>query len=170
MKPFEDVKASDLMQKQVVTLRDSAPISEAIETFEDERISGAPVTDPAGNTVGVLSAFDIAHTRHLQRARISNDSDKGEYDYGFYEEQAEEGFNEDAFSDKENYSPQLLGRDTVADWMNPKVIAVTPDTSVSEACTIMAQESIHRVLVMKGKEICGILSTFDVVRYIANAK
>jgi len=163
MKTLDEVTARDLMQPRVVTLRDSAPIEEALATFEDERISGAPVVDASDRPVGVLSAFDVAQTRHMQRARITGES--GEHDYGFYEETGED-FDAGAFSGKEDYSPTLLGKETVADWMTPRVISVEPDRGMRDVCRLMTHEGIHRVLVMQDGRLEGIVSTSDIVRAI----
>ena len=38
---------------------------------------------------------------------------------------------------KEDYSPDVLGRDLVREWMNPDVITVGLDTSLIELCRVM---------------------------------
>jgi CBS domain-containing protein len=153
------------MQTKVITLRDTSPIKWALQTFEEEHISGAPVVDAGGNVVGILSGYDIAQTRHLKESHITGEP--GEYDYS-YQMIDDDEFDESAFTGKEDYSPQLLGKDTAADWMNPRVISIGPDASLQEVCRIMATEGIHRVLVMNGTELHGIVSTLDVARYVAD--
>ncbi len=53
------VGVTDVMRRDVVTLRPDAPIGEAIELFEDRGISGAPVVDEDGEVRGVVSASDL---------------------------------------------------------------------------------------------------------------
>ncbi len=53
------------------------------------------------------------------------------------------------------------------DWMTPEVVSVGPDATLTEVCGVMAEESIHRVFVLKDKRIQGVVSTLDIVTYLA---
>ena len=52
--------------------------------------------------------------------------------------------------------------------MSEDVVAVAPGDSVRVACKRMSERRIHRVLVLEEGKLTGILSTFDVVRWIAD--
>jgi len=49
----------DIMTSDVFSLPSDAPIEQAIWSFSAKEISGAPVRDPRGNLVGVLSKSDL---------------------------------------------------------------------------------------------------------------
>jgi len=51
--------ASEIMMKDVVTLKEDTPVFEAVEIMLAHRISGAPVVDDEMNLVGVLSEKDV---------------------------------------------------------------------------------------------------------------
>lgn len=53
------LRVADLMQKEVQTIRDDAPVSEAIMLLADARVGALPVLDAERTLVGVLSATDI---------------------------------------------------------------------------------------------------------------
>jgi CBS domain-containing protein len=167
MSALTKVKARDLMQTKVITLPAGASIREAIETFEDERITGVPVVDSGGQVIGMLTARDVARAEHVHSGRI--DSERGDLTMASPREEAmeETPLGEDAFYSREDYSTEVLGEETVGDWMRPGSIAVTPETSLRDVCRTMMSEGIHRVLVLRGQRLEGIVTTTDVVRYLA---
>lgn len=161
------VKASEIMQKDVVTLDSQAPISEAVKIFEEYHITGAPVVDSTGRALGVLSLVDIARDDHVQSGRIQ--SERHEY---YLANPLEEEMDDSLFGDedifaKEDFSSSVIGEQRVEDWMTPKVISVDPSTNLKKVCELMASENIHRVLVTEESSVLGILSTFDIVRFLA---
>ena len=165
MKPMtllSEVKASDLMQGGLITLSADAPLGDAIRTFEENRISGAPVTDRTGKLVGVLSMSDVARTDHVRGGRIETER----ADYYLANPLDDEG--DTYMSEVEGYSPVTGGTETIRHWMNPAIISLRRDASLKEVCEIMARERVHRVLVAEDEVVFGIISTLDVVRFLAN--
>ena len=117
----------------------------------------------------MLTSSDIAKTVHLQDSRIGERP--GEYyftdpldDLG-----ADGSRCAEEFFGKEDYSPEILGSERIGDWMTPRVISVARSASLEEICRTMIVESIHRVLVVHNSKILGIITTFDVVRFLAGA-
>jgi CBS-domain-containing membrane protein len=82
------------------------------------------------------------------------------------DEQDDELAEEDLLSIEE-YGPASAEVPTVRDWMNPEVISVRPECTLPELCRVLAENRIHRVLVMAGGELQGIVTTSDVVRWLA---
>ncbi len=159
-----DVRARDLMQTRVITLSASASIEEAVETFETERISGAPVVDVAGNPIGVLSAFDIARSEHVRDGRIES----GHGRWYLADPLADEP-NYDVDFNHEGYNPATLAEATVSDWMTRELVTVGPEAKLTEICGKMTEHGIHRVLVVADRKLMGIVTSFDIVRYFARA-
>ena len=52
----------EFMAKQLITFRSDTPIETAMESFLENKISGAPVLDNQGKLVGVLSEKDCMRT------------------------------------------------------------------------------------------------------------
>ena len=52
----------EFMAKQLITFRSDTPIETAMESFLENKISGAPVLDDQGNLVGALSEKDCMRT------------------------------------------------------------------------------------------------------------
>ena len=67
---LETLLARDLMQTEVITLPENASIREAVQTFEECGIKGAPVVDITGKPIGVITSSDVARTGHLEGDRV----------------------------------------------------------------------------------------------------
>ena len=168
LESLRSVCARDVMQRDVVTLSAGAAISEAIETLEEYHITGAPVVDATGRPVGVLSVADIARGDHVRAGRL--EAERWEYYLASPLEEERDDVPEDHYIfDKEDFSDDVVGEKRVEDWMTPRVISVDPDLDLRSVCKLMVRESIHRVLVTEESSVLGIISTFDVVRYLAEA-
>ena len=61
----------------------------------------------------------------------------------------------------------MLAEHTVAEAMSRGVRSLRPEASVQAAAALMINAGIHRVLVMEGDRLCGIASTMDVTRAVA---
>lgn len=155
------LKARDLMKTDVARLDSGTPVDEAISLLEADHISGAPVVDAGGRLVGVLSLSDLA------RAKDAESEAPGSFRAEYYV--PVEGLDEEAddFALKDNYSPDALVSGTVAEWMSEDIVSVAPDDSLRVACKRMSERGIHRLLVIEKGSLVGILSSFDVVRWIA---
>lgn len=168
MTPLTEVRARDLMRTQVVTLSPDASIREAVATLQDDHLGGVPVVDGASKVVGFLSLADIARIEHLAGDRVAEERGERQLANPIGEALEEESIDDEEFAGREDYSPELLGRETVGDWMTRGVIDVPPDASLKEVCRVMVRESVHRVVVLDERErLAGIISTMDVVRYVA---
>ena len=168
MKQVAKLKALDVMQREVATLDAAAPIREAIETLEDLDITGAPVLDGEGKLVGMLTSRDVARAEHVRRGRL--EPEPGEFAMSEpTDEEPEPGASEDVFYDKDDFSPSVRGSETVGDWMNRKLVVVGPDASLKDVCRAMLSEHIHRVVVADDGRLKGVITSFDVVRLVAES-
>jgi CBS domain-containing protein len=61
----------------------------------------------------------------------------------------------------------LAGR-TVSEAMTRTVLSLPPDAEVSAAADFMRRAGIHRVLVMDGRRLAGIVSAMDIARAVAD--
>jgi CBS domain-containing protein len=166
MKDLSRVTARQLMRSPVIVLPEDATIEEAIGTFEDENVSGIPIVDDAGHAVGLLSEHDVARAEHLRKDRIQTGR---EWSFGATADAVTETMEEQESSilAREDYSPDMLARDTVRDWMTPRLVTAPPSTPIWDLCEVMRRESIHRVLIVQQRRLVGIVTSSDIVRWLA---
>jgi len=165
MNPLDKIQARSLMRTQVLKLTANMPIPRALELFEDHRISGAPVVDSSGRVLGVLSATDVTRAERLGRS-ASRAEAPALLLRGGDDESDDDRAEEDLLS-IEDYGPENASGPTVGDWMNPEVISVRPDTTLPELCRVLIDNGIHRVLVVERGDLQGIVTSSDVVRWVA---
>ena len=164
-----DALARDLMKKDVVRVEEATPLAEAVELLEDAGIGGVPVVDGMERLIGVFSLRDAARAGVAEGGRLGQrPGDNRLLDWG--DEPLEEGEPvAEEISDRDGYSSATTPAQTVREWMNPAVIYVAPHSSLKEVCKAMARERIHRVFVVEDKRLTGVISTLDVVEYLAQA-
>ena len=61
---------------------------------------------------------------------------------------------------------EMLASTRVKDICQPSVVAVPEEASPFEIAAVMVQRAVHRVLVMKGEKLIGLVSALDVVNAI----
>jgi CBS domain-containing protein len=154
---WAQVTARDLMRERVVTVADTAPLSEVERTLIDNGVSGAPVTNGAGRVVGIVSWRDVIE-RYVQ------DPDaRPRRGPGFFELSSEELADEDL----EAVELPEESEDTAADVMTSQVFSVPPDAGLAEVAAVMVKHGIHRVLVEEEGRFCGILGTLDILKALS---
>lgn len=137
------LRIRDLMTRDVCTVSPDTTLREALTLLSDRHVSGAPVVE-AYRVVGVFSASDIL-------AYLA-DRDDTPASLNFKQRRARATPLQDV---------------TVGDVMTRHVESLPPDCSIEEAATLMGRKQIHRVLVMMGDVLLGILSTSDVAKAVA---
>lgn len=171
------------MTTDVVTLSERTTLRGAIDILSKARISGAPVM--AGTVVvGVASRTDIL----AFEADAGDDPKRGSGGPQLGDERADEPqFDEenppgayflDSWGDPEaevwsaipgmqEADADRLDEHSVAEVMTRSILAVTPDTSIRDTARRMVEDRVHRLLVMEGDELRGVVSAMDVVRAVA---
>ena len=137
------LKLKDIMTRDVVSAAPDMTIRDAMLLLSERHVSGAPVVD-GGKVVGVFSATDL-----LAFLADLNDTTPS---LTFRRRRGRTAPLEDV---------------TVDEVMTRKVESLPPDCSVDEAAILMGEKQIHRVLVMQGDVLLGIVSTSDVARAVA---
>ena len=129
--------ASDVMSTKLITVTPSTSIMEFARTCTEDGISGAPVVQVDGTLVGVVSKTDIVN--HM------------------LDEDPRFGTVEDA--------PSWAEEREVQDIMQTDVLTVAPDTPVADIAERMAEDRIHRVLVLDRGKLVGIVTSIDLLAY-----
>ena len=125
-------------------------VRELAELLIENEISGAPVIDMQERVVGVVSKTDLLD-RCLHQSSDSSGSFMGTLAGGL---EIEVEFNADE-----------LG--TVEEFMSVDPVTVAPDDSVAKVARRMAEERIHRVVVVDDeRRVCGIVTSLDLLRAV----
>ncbi len=146
----------DVMSKDPITLKPTATLREAAITLADESVGGCPVVDDDGRIIGMLSEVDILDalkTQHKELRMLM----PPEITFGIsFVEIIKEREALAAFKEVESR--------LVKDIMTKEVHAVGPNDSVERAIRLMVQHKIHRIPVVQGDRLVGILTRGDVLR------
>ncbi|HNU82264.1 MAG TPA: CBS domain-containing protein [Thermoanaerobaculia bacterium] len=146
--------ARDVMNSEVLTVRDDMSVEEVAAQLADNEISGAPVEDREGRLVGVVSVTDIALAATSGGKLASDRSNPAFYVRGW----------EDRMEAEELAGLRLEGEGLlVREIMTPAVYSVPEDLPVSRVAETMIDSHIHRLLVTRGTQVVGIITTSDLL-------
>jgi len=146
------MNASDVMTRNILSVRPDAVIAEAIRLMLDNRISGLPVIDEGGQLVGILTEGDL-----LRRGETATERHRPRW--------LEILMGPGRLA--EEYV-RTHGR-RIAEVMTRNPVSVTPDTPLKEIVELMERHRIKRVPVLDGDAPVGILSRADLLRGLAGA-
>jgi len=141
------------MTQEVFTVKEDTPISEVGQILIEKHISGVPVLNPEKEMVGIVCESDIIdQTKRFHLPTVIN-----LMGYIVFLESGKK---------IEKELKKMSGL-TAADIMTQAVKTVTPETSLEEIATLMAENRVHSIPVLKGKDLVGIIGKKDIVRSLA---
>jgi len=144
------MRAADIMTKDVATVSPETRVEELCDLFRERKITGAPVVDAQGCLVGIVSKDDVVFRRRGGDSGPRQTPDiRSLFSSGFV------GFN--AGHD---------GPGTVGLIMSRTVISAPEDASVADLCRIMWEKRIHRIPIVRGAVLVGIISALDICRAV----
>jgi CBS domain-containing protein len=151
------LKAADIMKREVISVREDLSIADLVELLYDHRIGGVPVVDGAGALVGVVSATDV-----LLGDMVLGQAPAMETDYHTSPPMTPENW------EVMRIEPEDDRR--VRDLMSTGVITAQPETPIEELARIMHTHRIHRLIVIDGGRLAGIVTTMDILRAVMEKK
>ena len=188
------LRLRDIMTIDLVTLDPNLTIREAMETFASKRISGAPVVE-GGTVVGVVSATDLLQfaaslpgvpTQRDVGRDILDDVSGDDIDADRLPDDSPDEpaavFFTDLWDDAGATVVERMAIPATAEWNSLEehtvsdamtlapVHSLTPETFVTTAADYMRRERIHRVLVMTGQALVGLVTTSDITAAVADGK
>jgi CBS domain-containing membrane protein len=140
------LRLRDIMTRDVISATPDMTLRDAMELLSEGHVSGAPVVD-GRKVVGIFSATDL-----LAFMADVNDATPS------------------LIFRRRRGRPTPLEDVTVDEVMTRKVESLPPDCLVDEAATLMGAKQIHRLLVMQGDVMLGIVTTSDVAKAVAEHK
>jgi CBS domain-containing protein len=177
------VTLREIMTRDVATVPPEASVRDAIELLAGRHISGAPVV-VGERVVGVVSTTDLlgfaaalpgVPADHTDQLELGDSEPAMEWEDGadppsayFSELWSDAGAElEERFQETASAEWDPLVEHTVAEVMTRHVCSLPPGATVVAAAEYMARAGVHRVLVMDGARLVGIVSTHDIVRAVA---
>jgi CBS domain-containing protein len=143
--PNNLVLARDLMQREVVTVREDVPLADLADLLQQSRIHGAPVIGADGRLVGFVSQEDVL--------------------FGTMSGPPQ---GEDGDPDPKAGSAGYVTR--VNDIMTAPPVTATEETEVRDLCRLMWRLRLHHVPIVEDGKLTGIVSSMDLCRAIAEGK
>jgi acetoin utilization protein AcuB len=123
------------MTHNPITIKPDLPVTEALEWMRREKIRRFPVVDKKGRLVGIVTQQDLLYASPSPATSLSI----WEVTY-------------------------LLSQVQVKETMTKEVITVTEDCSLEEAASIMADNKIGGLPVMRGDVVVGIITESDLFK------
>ena len=134
------MRAMDVMTTDVITVEPDTPVQALAALLAGRGISGAPVVDPGGRLVGIVSEGDLLHRAEIGTARRHRDRRRSWWLDHYASDLAREYIKSHAR--------------TVKDIMTRDVVTVTEDTDLGEVAEVLEAKRIKRVPVMREGKIC----------------
>jgi CBS domain-containing protein len=145
------MQASDVMVRDVVTVRPETDLAEAVKLLGEHDISALPVIDGENRLVGILSEADLIH-----RAEIGTEKRRS-----WWVEAVTGGATLAKEFAKEH-------GEKVGEIMTPEVIGVAEDTPLSEIAALLERKRIKRVPVVTNGKLVGIVSRSNLIQALAS--
>jgi len=164
----------DIMQTDVIAVRQGASVQELVQLLDQEGVSGVPVLDSEGRIRGVVSRSDVirlaARDREIPVAEAfwegigrSVDGDDDDPDAYFLAPESSVML----VPGSSGLEGLALDETTVDEIMTPVAFTVDPQMAIWELAEFLVQGRIHRALVVEEGRLTGIVTAFDVLRVVA---
>jgi CBS-domain-containing membrane protein len=141
--------ARDVMTRDTITAEPSMDIRELARLFTANDISGVPVVDPGDRVLGVVSKTDV-----IQRALEGAPGSRGA--------RGDFSFLDVLDDDLGDMLPADLG--VVQDIMTADPVTCRPDDALGAVARRMAEESVHRIIVVdEHGRLVGVITSMDVL-------
>ena len=159
---FWKLKASDLMQRDVVTIGPRDTLRTALDLMAENHIYGLPVMGEKGKCIGLISATDILNFEH-DHAEQADQANSDVARLFNPDTQQWESVRTTAFALEE------FGDIRVEEVMAHDLVFVERSATLPEVARKLADAEVHRVLVIDSEyRLFGIVSTVDIVRRLAD--
>jgi CBS domain-containing protein len=134
------MKVSEVMQRDVVTIRQSATYEEAARVLRDNEITGAPVVDDNGKLVGMLSDKDLFRVLYPR--------------YSSFYESPEDYLD---FESRERKIKEVVLH-PIMDFAAKDVLVIDIETPIMKAGALMLAHGVHRLPVLEGGVLVGLVT------------
>jgi CBS domain-containing protein len=140
------MKTKQVMTKKVVTIKSGMTLEQAAKILTKNSISGAPVVNREGKLIGIISEKDLFKTIYPNLQDIIK--------------------HIGLWLDRQKIQHRVAKKKKIPvdQIMTKQVISVNPDAPILKAGSLMLTKRIHRIPVVEGGKIVGILARKNVFR------
>src|SRR5262249_51652343 len=140
---------ADAMTREVLAFSPETSLEAAARLLVNRHVSGAPVVDPDGRPLGVVTQHDI----------IDPDRRRGD------------GLGQNVYYkihagalERLEDSGRIATPGTVGAVMTSFVVSMPPSKPLLEAAKLLVVDNIHRLMVVENQRIIGMVTTLDLLR------
>lgn len=151
---MQTTHVKDVMTRNVFAVAPDTSLETVARLLATRHLSGVPVVDGHGRPVGVISQADLVDPDRARSGEVGRSI--------FY--QVGGNTRELSFEDV------AIGEGVAADLMSPFVLSVAPTSRVEDAARMMLSDGVHRLIVVEGERIVGIVSTTDLLRALSGRR
>jgi CBS domain-containing protein len=145
---IRDLRVAEISHEEWPTLGPNETVESAIKLFAESGISGAPVVEN-GRLVGIVTEGDLIFRDADIKAPGFLDILGGLIPLGSWDEYRKEALKSAGV--------------TVDEVMTRELITISPDASLAEASTIMADKRVKILPVAEGDALRGIITRMDIL-------
>jgi CBS domain-containing protein len=135
------MRAKNLMVRKVLTVCEDEPADSVLDALVRHHIHGAPVVNREGDLVGMISQLDLHLGAMTRRAH--------------------------GRPDRPEPPTSAL---KVGEIMTSPALSATEETPVVDLCKMMHRLRIHRVPIVRGRKVTGVVSSLDVCGAIGEGR
>lgn len=143
IKDLRNLVVADIMTEDVQIVREDDAVRDAVEAMRNLDIRTLPVLDDAGNLTGIIGVKDIVRYNWREKHKQTVGEITG------------------------NSSPVEIKVDSLS--VNSPA-TISPDTTLGDAVSLILKKNISTLPVLMGREIVGIVTTYDLVELIASLR
>jgi CBS domain-containing protein len=145
---IRELRVGDVMETDWPTLGPESTVEEAIKFFAEERVSGAPVVED-GRLVGIITEGDLIFQDADVKAPGFLDILGGLVPLGDTDEYRREALKSAGV--------------TVGEVMTDEPVTITPEATLAETATIMAERRKKILPVIEGGRLVGVITRMDIL-------
>ena len=154
------MNVKDVMNSDVISCRPDDEISNAAQILKEQNISGLPVVD-AGKVVGIVTEADIL--------KLLEVPEHGGLWLPSPFEVIEIPIRELINWEDTKHMLTDIGSKPIRDIMESEVYAISADSSIEDASSMMIKHKVNRLPVLDGETLVGIITRGDIIRGLAEA-
>ena len=158
---MSQLRVRDLMTTQVITVKPTDTVRQAVIRMAVDNVSGAPVVDNRNHVLGMVSQTDILKLILKYQDKLDED-DAGH--------PLNTPLDTSASSQDVNIANKEISDKKVEDIMVKSTLVTTPDAEIIEALKVMMKLGVGRLPVLEQGVLVGTISRSDIIFYIYKKK
>jgi len=153
------MKVKDIMTKKVITFKPDDTLHKALETFTNNRISGAPVVKD-GKLAGLITELDVIKVIDIYTPKIHFTSMPH-----FFLVLA--GLKSRSKTSELKKKVMAASKLKVEDFMTKEPVTLEPNADIMEAARIIDTYKVNRIPIVEDGKVKGIITRNDIIKAVA---